>query len=892
MNNIFKILCLSFVIALSVINCVFAGVTGKIVGYIKDENTGEPLQGVNVIIEGIMLGAASDNTGYYFVINVPPGSYTLKAQMMGYKTGVTRKVLVATDLTTTVNFDLVPTVLMGEEVVVIAERPLVQIDMTAKISVVTSEEIENMPVENLVEILGTLPGFTDASHLRGGRGNEIAYMIDGMYISDPLSNTYDELLIDKDIIEELVVMSGTFNAEYGNVMSGVVNVITKDPTPELHWKLDYLSPMLNESPYRSYRVENGQKINNGTGVPDTPPRELEYKPQKISDLFTSWDRRNILGQFRGNLSGVVPLIPELTFLLSGRYLNENSYLPFGYSLGWEGLGKLIYKLTPDMKLKLLVRRTQKNYQNYSHGWKYRPDHYCHSDRFTELGNLVFIHTISPSTFYTIRVSHYKQTFEQKVPGKELDIGSILAVEDRDTTVNAITDYKQPVSWVGEFNYLGDYGTCLWEKTGTLGGKVDFNSQINKHHFIKAGVELFKHTIDRLWFEEPWVDGSHEYQDYCRHPLELAAYFQDKVEYDFLIMNLGLRLDYFDPKASVFPNIYDPGYVDESGEFQYYPEKAVHPKYQISPRIGLAHPVTEKLVFHFAYGHFFQRPDYQDMYYLHEIMRLFNIAGNPKMNAQRTQAFEVGVKQQIGDLFAAELSMFYKDIFDLSGSTFLLYYPHPFAIYDNSDYANSKGLEFSIQKRYSHYFSGSLNYMWSIALGNENTSKEGASKYWGSSDNRLRPRRPFPLDWDRRHVIGLNIDFRIPAGSGPQIFGVKPLANLSANFIVQVKSGLPYTPLEFYYPELKRNSIRNSERMPWTERVDMRISKKFGLMGLSTSITLKVTNLFDTKNVVSVNAYTGKPWDAGLTSPYSEDYQRVPTAYEAPRQVYLQIGISW
>jgi outer membrane receptor protein involved in Fe transport len=894
----FKIISVLSLLILIFINIVHAGETGKIVGLVSDNSTGEPLPGVNVVLENTLMGAVTDQEGFYLVLNVPPGKYSVSAQMIGYTTVISQNVSVMSDLTTTINFDLAPSVLESDEaIVVVAERPLIQQDITAKMSIVTSEELQKMPLENITEVLTTLPGFTDGSHLRGGRGNEVAYMIDGIYISDPLTGTFDDLMIDKDLVQELSVMSGTFNAEYGRAMSGVVNIVTVDPRPEFHGKFEYLSPMINASPYRSYEVENGQKINVGTGAVDAPPGdpgEYEYRSLTISDIFNGWDQKNLVGQFRANLSGAIPITEGLTFFVSGRYLNENNYLPFGYNLEREGMLKLVQRLSANMKLTYMGKLTFDEYQPYSHGFKYRPENYSVFNRTSNWQNLTFSHTINERTFYTLRGGYYKQTFERKVKGKEVDIQSLLANEAGDTTINPIlvTDYETPVSWEGEFNYFGSDVFYLEEETRTFSGKFEITSQVNNEHLIKVGAEVIAHIVDRLWFEEPWVGGSHEYQDYRREPLELSAYIQDKVEYDFLIINLGFRLDYFDPKAKMFPNVFDPGYVDETNKFQYYPEEDAPPQVHLSPRVGLAHPVSENLVFYFAYGHFFQRPDYQDMFYLHDILQQFNVLGNPKMSAQRTQAFEFGVKQQIGNLFAVDFSLYYKDIFDLAGSSFQLYYPHNYAIYDNSDYANAKGFEITIQKRYSHYFSGNLNYTWLLAQGNENSAREGANRYWGSTNNRLRPRRVFPLNWDRRHVINLNLDVRIPPGAGPSIFGVKLLSNSGANFITQAKSGLPYTPQAIAYPELDMTMIDNSARMPWTFRVDMRLDKSFDVLGLSLTAYLKVRNLFDTKNVLSVYPVTGKPWDAGPGGHLSEDIQRYPTAYDTPRQVFAGLSLIW
>lgn len=872
-----------------------AGVTGKIVGIIKDNKTGESLPGVSVTIGDTRLGAVTDKNGRYLILNIPPGTYSLRAKLIGYLSLTMERVLVITDLTTTIDVRLDQTVLdLGEETVVIAERPLVQQDITAKMSIVTKDQIDRMPVENLTDIIATLPGYTDASHLRGGRGNEVAYMIDGMYISDPLTSTFEDLQIDKDFVQELIVMSGAFNAEYGKAMSGVVNIVTIDPTSEYHGKLEYLSPMLNKSPYRTYRVVNGQSINAGTAVADLPPGrqgEYRYRSLSLSDFYDRWDIQAFRGQLRASLSGGVPLVHDLTFFLAGRYLNEDIYLPFGYNLEREAMGKLVYKFSPNIKLSFMTKLTQDGYQPYSHSFKYRPEHSSIYDRSSIFHSMVFSHAVNEKTFYTVRASYYDQMYNRQVRDRYVDIASLRAREAGDTSAVVNTNYERPDSWAGEFNYIGDDVYYLDDETSTLGIMAEITSQIDAHHLMKAGGEVTKHNVDRMWFQEAWIGGNHEYQKYTRKPLELAAYLQDKIEFEFLIINLGVRFDYFDPKATMFPNIFNPGYIDENNKFHYYPEVSTPAQWMISPRIGLAHPVSENLVFHFAYGHFFQRPDYQDMYYLHDILRVLSVIGNPTMKPQRTQAFEFGVKQQIGKLFAIDFSLYYKDIFNLSGSSFQFYYPHNYAVYDNSDYANVKGFEITLQKRYSHYVSGNFNYTWLIAQGNENSAREGATRYWGSTENRLRPTRTFPLNWDRRHTISMNVDFSIPEGEGPSLFGLKLLGNTSANFIAQVKSGLPYTPQAIVHPEFDRSTIQNSARMPWTYRVDMRLAKMLKFNGMNCTAYLKITNIFNTKNVQSIYALTGKPWDAGPTSNLSQDFQRDPTAYEAPRQIYVGVGIG-
>lgn len=314
MKNLYRnilVTCLAIVFSVVPV-LVYGGTTGKISGIAKDAETNEPLPGCNIIIEGTNLGAASNLDGEFFILNIPPGTYTVRATMIGYKTYYISNVRILIDLTTTIDFLMETQVLdMEEEVVVIAERPLIQKDVTSKLAIVSSEEILNMPVNSIQDILTTKAGFsTDADgqlHVRGGRAGEIAFMVDGVRVDDPLYNvklndpTYSGFsnALNKDAINEMVVISGTFNAEYGGAMSSIVNIVTKDGSDSFNGKLEYTAPMLNKSPYRS--------ANPFPGVQD----QHEY------DNKTLYDQQAIPipGRMTASLSG--PILPKLTFFVIG-----------------------------------------------------------------------------------------------------------------------------------------------------------------------------------------------------------------------------------------------------------------------------------------------------------------------------------------------------------------------------------------------------------------------------------------------------------------------------------------------------------------------------------------------------------------------------------------------
>ncbi|MBC6949776.1 carboxypeptidase-like regulatory domain-containing protein, partial [candidate division KSB1 bacterium] len=132
----------------------FAGTTGKISGVVREKDTRNPLPGVNVIVLGTTLGAATDANGRYFILHVPPGTYSVKASSMGYQATTISNVKVSVDLTSTVNFDLASTVLeTGEAVEIVAQRPLIQKDGVTTMQVVEADVVENMVADDFKDVL-------------------------------------------------------------------------------------------------------------------------------------------------------------------------------------------------------------------------------------------------------------------------------------------------------------------------------------------------------------------------------------------------------------------------------------------------------------------------------------------------------------------------------------------------------------------------------------------------------------------------------------------------------------------------------------------------------------------------------------------------------------------
>ncbi|MDZ7272265.1 MAG: TonB-dependent receptor, partial [candidate division KSB1 bacterium] len=210
---------------------VFAGTTGKIAGVVTDAETGQPLPAVNVVIEGTTMGAATALDGHYVILNVPPGVYTLRASMMGYATVTVTDVRVKIDLTTTQDFKLAPQTLLGQEVVVVAERPVVQVDVAASQKNVTASEITALPVTKVTDAIGLQAGVTSGLGIRGSGSDQAIFMVDGVVLRDERDNR-PITGVPLSAVREVSVQVGGFSAEYTNVRSGVVNVVTREGDPK------------------------------------------------------------------------------------------------------------------------------------------------------------------------------------------------------------------------------------------------------------------------------------------------------------------------------------------------------------------------------------------------------------------------------------------------------------------------------------------------------------------------------------------------------------------------------------------------------------------------------------------------------------------------------------
>jgi len=897
---------LIFLTLLSVSALIHAGTTGKIAGKVIDAETKEPLPGANVIVEGTTLGAAADMNGEFFILRLPPGNFTVSASMIGYQTFKYQNVRVSIDKTTELHFELTQTTLdIGESVTVVATRPLVERDLTSTSTTIGSDAISRLPVETLQDVVNLQAGVVDG-HFRGGRSGEVAYMVNGISMNDVYSGG-NALQIENSAIQELQVISGTFNAEYGQAMSGIVNVVTKEGGSEYHGDI---------STYVGDYVSRNNKI------------------------FENINAFNPTYNFDAALNGPVPLPGQkITFFASGRYYNnagsiygkniftpsDSSNFPSNDVRDWyiesHGVGyrfnspqefagiadslksnadyvsmnpdtrytgqlKLTYKLNSANKIDYEGLYQSHSYKEYDHQFRFDPNGDYRRRQKSSNHSLNWTNVLSERTFFTVKLSRFYTDYKQSVYDNPYD-----------------SRYQNPMllDAAGGSAFISG-GQKMWHfyrNTTTSIGRVDLTSQITKQHQIKMGAEGRYH---RLWlraFEirlnrntdwKPYVPEQtknvQNNDEYLYHPSEISAYIQDKIELDYMVVNAGVRFDYFSSDGNKPEDYLDPS------RSRLLKTKSSS---QISPRFGLSYPITDRGAIHVSYGHFFQIPNFEYLYTNpdYELYptsdygstnppeRRPNTIGNAELKPQKTTIYEIGLQQQLGADLSLDVTAYFKDIRNLLGVEIL----HSltgirYARYINRDYGNVRGLTFSLEKRMLKGFAATVDYTYQIAKGN---ASDPASAFLDVQAGREPQKQLVPLNWDRTHSLNVSATLGNPD-------------DYSLSLIAKLGSGLPYTPSE----QNVRTAVENSERKPSFFNVDIHAYKNLKINEFHFTLFVRIFNLLDRKNEKDVYSDTGRANYSisaartgtifGINS--LEEYIRRPDYYSLPRQIIMGVSFQF
>lgn len=981
---------------------VFAGTTGKIAGVVKDADNREPLPGANLVIEGTTMGAASAVDGAYFIINIPPGAYRVRATMMGYEAVTISNVIVQIDRTTTLDFALKASVIEGAEVTVVAKREDVRMDVSYTQANLSIEAIEAVPATfRINDVLQTQAGVDQDRFgltIRGSDAREIGYFLDGVSLrNERMDQGFD--LVSKTAVQEVQLLTGAFNAEYGNARAGIVNVVNRSPKDKYFFNVEtrysplwggddpdypglkhfgpYIFSNDNWWEYGRYDWNNGEPAadKDGDGKADfdgwtawasknkfggqklTSREAFEvmrwqhrsedqdgnvlYNGEKfgtVDDLYQSppsheqpFNWYSYRGDWVGDITfgGPIPFTNnKVGFVLS--HLRENSmyplFAPNGNVYGYNTTqAKLIFTINQDMRLT--VNGLYNDQNTFEQGdpeprdrvegyrpmgsltiWRdnnsvYRSDgNAVPKDIWTTILNMTWTHTLSPSTFYEVKLTNgnfkYRQVGNYRIRNLEnvYQVGPVWLDES-------------PKGWaylqgnendiLGQFGLRGDRGSDLsLTKTFTLSG--DITSQITEHHQLKGGLEFTYKDVHEItgytqnlyyYTDEDYrlgPDGKKgtaddgapgdqaNWHNVHVFPKSGGAYVQDRMEYGGMILNLGLRLDFHKPHNEWFDrnDLFFPGgaefwnkhyerygdNIDESGYQNYYGlDPDVNPSLQVrlSPRFGIAHPVGPESKIFFNYGHFYDTPTNDHLYRLQlGYDEPLEDTGNPWLQMIKTIQFETGWEQRIYGDYIANISGYYKDISnDIDGTSIARRGggSHDYSI--NARARDIKGIEFRLEKKYGTFLTGFINTEYRAEIlslyGWDNIYHPEDQNYLDDPTltDRVRVVRDKFANTRRpgQWLMKANISLHSPMdwGPGPMFAGAKPLGGWDLNFSHRFYQG---QAIQWNPDGLERLQGVYNLRAKDYHRTDLHLEKRFTLAGVSAGAFFEISNLLNIKNL--------------------------------------------
>ena len=883
---------------------LFAGNTGKITGKIVDKNSKEGLPGVNIIVVGTTYGTSTAIDGNYAIYNVSPGTYTVTASLVGYAKREYQNVKVNADLTTTVNIDLSEATVEAEAVVVMGNR-LIQKDATSTAASFDAKNFEALPVETFEQAMqlqaGVSVGASGEIHIRGGRSNEVLFLVDGVPVNDILDNTISTGLVATNAIQELSVISGAFNAEYGNAQSGVVNITTKDAPKEYTGRFSF----------QSGDVVGGDKN--------------RFMNIRKFDIINTYEAEGMIG-------GGLP-VEQISFLLSGRYYNDNGYL-YGQRLvsfasdtkdnlvlgnkeyvsmnansNSNFQGKLTYR-SGDVKIALSYLYKHRKSQSYSNVYRIAPDYLPTSYDISGTATMNSSFFFTPETYSALILSYTNSTEKTNVFENALDPKYRLRARTLSYLYNKNNPTGDSLAKIlqNDFNISSNElqyfstgpGLDRSERTGKkFSAKIDLTSQLSSIHLFKSGVEASYYDIYRegITIVQKGARADNDFNTeneileisetssrsrniFKGNPYELGAFIQDKMEFSEYVLNIGVRADFYNPDAKV-P-------VDFT-KLDNTTMKQVSVKSKISPRISFAHSVTERSKIFFSYGHFFQLPPYTNLFTGQEAFTnpLVEIRtgilstvggdraiGNPDLKPQTTTSYELGYEQELNEDLALYLKGYYRNIRNLLASNIgFLSNGAVYAFYTNRDYGNVRGINFTLKKRLSSAYAFSIDYTYQVAEGN---SSSPSQTYLNFRSEAQEQKQVVFLEWDQPHTLRWTFDYS--------------LNNWQVGLVGKLESGYPYTPaLGSASQGGQLGTEENSARKPSIFNTDIFLSKEFqfGESSVWYGISLKVYNLFDTPNELFVYSNSGRATfsgDPALTG--LAQFTQRPDYFSKPRNYFL------
>jgi outer membrane receptor protein involved in Fe transport len=937
-----------------------AGTTGKISGVVTAKSTHEPLVGMNVVVKGTTLGTATDLDGRYTIINVPPGTYELLASGIGYRKTTVKDVRVFIDQTARVDVALEEESVEVGEIVITAERRALKKDVATSVVAVSSEEIASLPVSSVTSVVGMQAGIQGLT-VRGSSWEQLLFQLDGITMRDPRNNQ-PIASVALSTIREISIERGGFNAEYGQVQSGIVNVITNEGrshgyygsihtmvTPAApkyyrgngipdvqslnsYWLRPYFDPAVcwtgtNNGAWDQYTkkeylaFEGGwNAVSNALLTDDNPNNDLT--PLGAQRAFEYEIRKGAINNqpdydIDGGFGGPVPFISEelgdLRFFASYRRHREILLYPMSrpdYS-DYDGRVVVNSDITSNLKLTLsgIIGNIATMAENWNYGFYPRwpsdiangTGGYALVNMFgdmaysiSDIGHRTFsaklTHTLSPKSYYEVFVEYLRRTYFTRPP-QARDLSALTEVLPGFFETSNPLGYYSGISDGIVINQSDQQALARDNsRVSALTVKADVTYQLDFRNLVKTGAEFVYNDLDLDYGFIQMQTGGLTYANHIQmrnYPVRASAFIQDKLEAEEFTLNAGLRLDYSNSRTDWWSyNPYDPSFYS----YRYataatFPMVRSEPQWQLSPRLGISHPITENSKLYFNYGHFKQMPQYETLFRISRRSdnSLASI-GNPNLMLAKTISYELGYDHELFDRqVLIQVSAFYRDITNQQNTT--SYNPvngQAYAITTSNTYGDIRGFELTLRKSAGRWINGFGNLTYQTYSG----GNFGAGQIY--EDVFLQQNyNENSTDFYQTHSVPavyarLNLNMSSPSDFGPAIWGHNVFGDILLNLLLNWQRGgwTTYNPL---------NSPGVTNNVQYVDYFDgtLRASKMLTIRPFTIQLFADISNLFNARRLRTTS---DQDYQKSLHLPKSNAYTNIPG--DDKFGDYRTAGVDW
>jgi hypothetical protein len=849
---------------------------GAISGRVYQAGTQKGLYQAQILVDD-RVHAIADTGGAYRARAVRSGWHKVAARLIGYRSLVRDSVFIRAGATVTVDFPLETNPLQLAPLVVSAPvDPVLDPLATATEQKITASDLRDLPVSSLQEALDLAAGSVGSSY-RGGRLGEESFILDGLGVKNQLdaANGGLGIVIPPDVLSEASLVTNGFSARYGQALSGLVNVVTKDPGPNWEGRLGYETdrPFGSAADYGLDRIvaEGDGPVTGRLGV--------------VAAL-------DVTGRVDADpVNAPAPTNPQ-----DPRFDSPN-LLPHNSGEQWSGLGKLTYRLTDRVTVRVLGSHSEEQRLLYDPAYKYdlnfAPGQRLKGDLLS--GHVQYASGLSANhpLILDLRFGRFVRDFMRGTVVREPDfvLGALTGkpfhfvgeevARDQVVSPDPIPGLAAPLPslftpWGAPAYFLlgnGSRGDLGWSHFGESRGQLDATYGAGQQVDLYFGGELVRQqvrTFQRVLGYLPVGQGDSVPPTSVAafSPTSGAGYVEAQVRLTDLAFTGGIRYDQFSAGS-------DLASVSRGSQ------RKVSPRFAVST-------VLKKATFVASYGRFAQAPDYQYLVdaAFDDTTRTGRFRrGNPNIGYEDATQYEFSLRVRPTPVTSLRIGTYVKRLDGLVASVPIGLDPDS-TIFGNADAGTVKGLEVLFERELQNGFGARLIY--TLQQATATASDAFLLNRLISIDpitrDTIRPARAeFPLDFDRRHNFTVILRSRISDSGGPRVLGVRALGGLEAAAILRYSTGLPYSRTDAAGDSLI--GLPNASRLPSVRTVDLLVRRPLQLGGVRGGVYLDMRNLLNQRNIIAVRRDTGLPGpDSAAVEQLAEQaYQRHPEEipYESP-----------